>query len=177
MKRTKTFKAILLAAITTLMFSVSAFAISDDPAHFEFEKYAYDLAPGDSIITQIYIGDDDPDHKYYDIFTVGNTDKTTYAWSDFKTGYTFVTINIGKNETAKCVKFHFYISGTDIHDCITVDVVNPLYSEVDKTRADAYKEKKIKDAETDELLKQYYAALERQKAREAAAAESAKTKK
>lgn len=148
MKKTRIMRTIALALIMVMMLSVTSLA--DTTAYewnFDLEALMLDLAPGDVYPFHIRIEDgleyvnNEPQHKTYSMYMVGNNDPKSYAWSDFKTGYSVCDIHIGPNETSKRITVHFYIDETDIHDCVDINIVAPEKSDLEATRIKAYKAK------------------------------------
>lgn len=147
MKKSRIFKVIAAAMALSMLLSVTSFADALNDAHFDFEQMMINLAPGDVCKFSVYVDDlsayyspDEP-HNTYSMYCVGNNDSKTYCWSDFKTGFSTVEIHISPNETAKRVTVHFYVDGTDVHDCVDINIVSPEKSYVKETREKAIKAK------------------------------------
>lgn len=138
MKRGKALKVIALALAMVMLFSVTAFADSGHE-HYDFEQRTLNLAPGDlcHFSIQVYDG-----YKpTYSVYMVGNTDKNSYVWSDFKTGWSYLDIHIGENETAKRITLYVYEDEQDQYDTIDINVVEPEKSYLKETREKAVKAK------------------------------------
>lgn len=157
MRKSGIIKVIAMALAMTMLFSVTAFADSGNP-HFDFEQRTINLAPGDVRLFNVHI-DDLYDElgakdakKTYSIYCVGNTDKGTYCWSNFKTGDSVVEIHIGANETAKRVTLYFYIDGIECYDSVDVNIVAPVKPQVIKA-SEAKSLKDLKVPTDDEIAK------------------------
>ncbi len=147
MKKTRILKTVSAALILTMLLSVTSFADALNSTHFDFEQMQINLAPGDVCKFSVYIDDlseyysPKDSHETYSMYCVGNNDSKTYCWSDFKTGFSTVEIHISPNETSKRVTVHFYVDGTDVHDCVDINIVSPEKSYVKETREKAIKAK------------------------------------
>lgn len=141
MKKLKKLSLVLsLVMILTGLLGVTAMA-TDSPDFFDLRGYTIHLAPGDVLSRYIYV-----DNTYaptYSVYLAGNTSRETYAWSDtFKTGGSNLEIHVGKDEKASSFEVYVYVDGIERYDSMRVYVVDPMKSDVDKTRATAWKEKK-----------------------------------
>lgn len=154
MKKLRKLSLVLtLVMILTGLFGVTA-AATESPYFFELGGYTIHLAPGDVLTRPIIV-----DNSYsptYSIYVVGNTSKDTYAWSDsFKTGGSMLEIHVGKDEKASSFAVHVYVDGLERYDSLCVYVVDPLKSDIDKTRAAAWQAKKAANAVQTEATEVY----------------------
>ncbi len=139
MKKFKLTKIIALTLILSLLCGTTAFADSHNSMNFDFEQMTVHLAPGDTYTMRVWVYDGQ--HDGFSVYKDVATSKNTYAWSDFKTGWTTVDFHIGEDETAERFGFWFYIDETDCHDNVVVEIVDPIKSDVKETREAAIKAK------------------------------------
>ncbi len=119
---TKTVFSIMLALVMfALIPSTRAYAYSEIPNFFDFDKTVITVTAGSEQkmwITAYY------NYTYY---IEGATSAQTYLECSFKSGSQYVTFHIGPDEQASTVYFHFYVDddkveSEDVHDCIDVHV-------------------------------------------------------
>lgn len=140
MKKIKITKIIALALIMTMLCSITAFADSHE-WRFDFQQMVIKLAPGDCF-KDFKVKLDTDYRDSYSVYLVGNTSKKTYVWGDFKTGSSKLDIYIGEDEQAKRISMYFYLDDTDMWDCIDINIVDPINSDIPETRVKAFKEAK-----------------------------------
>ncbi|WP_022763502.1 hypothetical protein [Butyrivibrio sp. WCD2001] len=112
-----------LSLILIATFGTKALAYSEIPDCFDFTETVLKMDAGTTKQIPIMA------YYNYTYYLGPHTSSGTYMECSYKTGYQYVTLHIGADETEKNIFYHFYVDDdrmptSEKHDCIEVYVQN-----------------------------------------------------